>query len=386
MKKVFLGLAVVGLVGGVFALSVNDLETQLDNIYNSWVKSGTVVYNQYQDKFNQLQASLQTGDYKILSYFTGVDISSVLQEVKDKYSSYLKDVTAKKYDILAELSTTQTNFENWLISTWDYETALQNIAVEVSGYQSTLKNEVENLALTFSGLYVNFEKDLKKKLNYYSGDIKKYKDYETRLQKLVSNFSGFESDYKKLENIVWIAKNVILEKKDKLKEFVNQYYSGMLEQEFNKYLEQDSNFVYFKSGFQLKKQVLLWFVDNKLEDGFEKIIDSYYPNIDIDSLKKDVENAQSKTPQEIVKNYNDLNLWLNSLENTIEDYKWKVQEKLNKFSSTDKGNILKVIEKDLIDVLNESTKLIQNDIKQTLEWWKAFIETRKQVEKTLMKS
>ena len=385
MKKVLLGLGIVAMVGSVFALSVADLETQLNNIYNAWVKSGTVVYNQYQDKFSQLQTSLQTGDYKILTYFTGIDVSPVLQQIKDKYASYLKDITSKKYDIMTELTTTQTNFENWLITTGDYETALQNIAVDVSGYQSTVKNEVENLVSTFSGLYMNFENSLKEKLNYYSGDIAKYKDYKSKLEQLNADFSGLQAEYKKLEDVIWIAKNVILEKKDKLKEFVNQYYSGMLEQEFKKYLDEDPNFAYFESGFQIKKEVLLGFVDNQLEDSFKKILDSYYPDVDMDSLEKEIQDAKSKTPQEVVKNYESLLSWLNSLEDTIKEYKEKIYEKLNKFSSTDKEDVLKVIEKDLISVLDKATKLVQDDIKQTLEGWKAFIKTREEVEKPLMK-
>jgi xanthosine utilization system XapX-like protein len=35
MKKVLLGLGAIVLVGSVFALSVADLETQLNNIYNA---------------------------------------------------------------------------------------------------------------------------------------------------------------------------------------------------------------------------------------------------------------------------------------------------------------------------------------------------------------
>jgi hypothetical protein len=79
---------------------------------------------------------------------------------------------------------------------------LQNIAVEVSGYQSTVKNEVENLDSTFSGLYVNFENSLKEKLNYYSGDIAKYKDYESKLEQLNADFSGLQAEYKKLEDVI----------------------------------------------------------------------------------------------------------------------------------------------------------------------------------------
>jgi hypothetical protein len=121
-----------------------------------------------------------------------------------------------------------------------------------------------------------------------------------------------------------------------------------------------------------------------LEDAFNQIINSYYPDIDMGSLEKEIQTANSKTPAEIVKNYSVLLTWLNSLENTIKDYKSKVAEKLAKFKNKSKEDILKVIESDLISVLNKATKLVQDDIKQTLEGWKAFLKTREEVEKPLM--
>jgi len=204
IKKIILSLtAIIVYVGIVFALSVNDLEKQLNNIYNTGVQSGTNIYNQYKNKFEQLQTQLQTGDYRILSYFTGIDIGSVLQKTKNKYISYLKNITTKKYNILADLSTIQTNFENWIIDTWDYETTLQNIYVGISGYKLSVRNEITNLYLNLSGLYTDFSYSLKNKLNYYSWDIIKYKNYKIKLQKIVTEFSWLETKYEKLENIIW---------------------------------------------------------------------------------------------------------------------------------------------------------------------------------------
>ena len=60
------------------------------------------------------------------------------------------------------------------------------------------------------------------------------------------------------------------------------------------------------------------------------------------SLEKEIQTANSKTTAEIVKNYSVLLTWLNSLENTIKDYKSKVAEKLAKFKNKSKEDILKI--------------------------------------------
>ena len=202
MKKAIASLSLVMLVSSVFALSVQDLETKLDAIYNSGVKSGALIYNNYKTKFINLQNTLQTGDYKILTYFTGIELSPALEQVKQKYSDYVSTITSKKYDILSELTTTQTNFKNGLISTGEYETQLENIEVEISGYNVTIKNELKGLENSYSGLYVSYENKLNTALSLYSGDIQKYKTFEKQLSQLNQAYSGLKADYSQLEKIL----------------------------------------------------------------------------------------------------------------------------------------------------------------------------------------
>jgi hypothetical protein len=125
-----------------------------------------------------------------------------LEQVKKKYSDYVSKITNKKYDILSELTTTETNFKNGLISTGDYQTQLENIAVEISGYDSTVKNELKGLKSAYSGLYVKYENKITVALKIYSGNIQKYKNFQKQLTKLNQAYSGLKADYSQLENIL----------------------------------------------------------------------------------------------------------------------------------------------------------------------------------------
>ena len=384
MKKIITWSLIISSIAISLAYTTNSLKEQTENLYQSGLQTATNIFSWYNLKIENLDQSLKTWDYLILSQLTGINLDWVKSQIKNDYTNLIKEFTDKKYSILWELDTNENNFQNWIISTWDYDNNLENIAIEISWYQTFITSNNENFDKTLSWVVWSFNSDLKNKLNYYKTDIENYKNYKKQLEELNNNYKDFLSWYNNLENIIWLSKDVFNEKADKIKEFVNAYYSWMLDNEFNKYLQQDPNISYYKSWFKLKKEILLWFVDNKLSDSINNIINSYYPDIDVNSLKEQIDNANNKSITDIIKNYSALNAWLNSLNSTINTYKAKVQEKIQKFPSTDKDTILKTLEQDLITNLNEASKLIQDDIQQTLKWWLVFIQTREKIEQPLL--
>jgi len=385
MKKNLLILGSLVFVGSVFAINVSDLKNSINSYYNQGISKWKQTYNVYLWKFNNLKAQFSTWDYKILQLFTGLDVDSSISQIKQKYASYLQDINQKKFDLLSRLSDLQTQFENWLITTGEYEDDLNKLSASVSGYKLFIDTDLNNLNSFYSGLYYTLKNTANKLLSTYSSQISKYKTYKLNLLDLEKKFNQLKGNYSKLEKIIGITKEVLTSKKDKITDFLNKYYENMLDNEFKKYLSEDPNMAYFESWFKVKKELLIGFVDNQLDKSFDKLIKNYYPDIDLDELSGEIFSAEKKSPQEIVKNYSTLLSWLNSLDKTVKDYQAKVQDKLAKFPQQDKVSILHVIENDLISIMNNSTKLIQEDINQTLEWWKVFLQTREKLESSLMK-
>ena len=384
MKKFLTGLGIVSTICITFALTSTQLKDNLNQIYDKYSTQLATTYKNYLNKLQNTEKQFNTGDYKILASLTGIDFSTIKINFKNLYNQTLSDLTTQKYKIVADIETTDTNFKNWLISTWDYNNKLEEIQTSITNYENIAKNKTNSFENTLSGDYHNFINSIDNKLNYYKNDIQKYKDFENKLNDTLKQYQELEDNYNKLQKIIWISKKVFDQKSDDLKNYINQYYSGLLEKEFNKYLEQEPNMSYFASWFALKKKILLGYVNGQFSQTIQNIIKSYYPDIDMDSLSKELNQFKQKNISEIVKNYNILIANLNSLEKTIQDYQSKVNEKLEKFPKQDSESILKVLEKDLITFMNESTKLIQEDINETLQWWLTFINTRKTIEKPLI--
>lgn len=383
MKKAIL-IANLLILPVVCAITTEDLKQQLENSYSFWVKSWLNEFNLYSSKVEEIEKKLATGDYAILLLFTWININTLKDNIKTSYKDYIEKITSKKYNILSEIEVTKTNFDNGIISTWEFEASLNDLQVQISWYQAFVGNSLDQLKSSLSGLYESFNDNLQKTLSEYSDAIKKYKAYKNELKDINAKFEELKNQYKKLTNSIWIAKKTIETKKEELREFVNNYYSELLDKKFKKYLKEDPNFAYFKTWFDTKKKILLWFIDNNLEKAFDEIITNYYPDVDIDSLEWEIKDANNKNPDVVVKNYNSIMTWFKSLKNTLEEYLQKVNEKLAKFKKWEKETILEVIEKDLIAVLDNITKVIQDDIAETFKWWKIFIETRKQIEKQLL--
>ena len=384
MKKIIISLGILATASFVFALSSNDLITKLNSFYNKYTNQATNYYKEYTQKIQTLKTKLSTGDYLILTKLTWCNLSWLSENFKEKYTNVIKKLTDSKYQVLADIETNDNNFKNWLISTGEYENNLKNLETEVTNYGNTASTNVNLFVSYLSGNYSNFVNNLNKKLDYYKTDIEKYKNYEKLLKQLENNYNKLLENYNKLQNIIWLSKDVFNEKSEQLKKFIDSYYSGLLENEFKKYLEQDPNMSYFESGFKLKKQILLWYINNQFNDTINKIINSYYPDIDIKSLKSQINELKNKKITEIISNYSTLIPYINSLEKTISDYEFKINQKLQKFPKQDKWSILKVLEKDLINFLDKATKLIQEDINETLKWWLVFLQTREKVEQPLI--
>jgi len=71
----------------------------------------------YSSKVDELEKKLNTGDYVILSLFTGLNVDTLKDSIKTSYKDYIQDITSKKYEILSKIEVVETNFNNGLIST-----------------------------------------------------------------------------------------------------------------------------------------------------------------------------------------------------------------------------------------------------------------------------
>ncbi len=385
IKKIVSILIFSIMIWNVLAVYISsNLKSNLENYYNKWVASWTNYYWNYNNKLKTLEKKFSTGDYKILWLLTWIDISWTFNQEKSYYSDYVKNITKSKYEIMGNLSILETNLKNWLISSWEYEKSLENIALNISWYKTYIKKELNNLIQSLSWEYNNLNSKIDNLMKKYYNDIKKYKDYEKNISELNKLYKELEWNNNKLIKIIWTTKQIIKNKNTQIKEFVNQYYSWMLQKEFEKFLNEDNNMSYFKSWFNLKKQVLLGFINNKLDNNLDKIVNNYYPNIDIDSIKQQIDDINKNPVTKIIKDHSNLMSLIKKLKNTIKSYNKIITEKLNEFKSTDKENIKKKIENDLIMLLDNSTKLVKDDIKQTLIWWKTFIKDKEKEESILM--
>jgi hypothetical protein len=77
----------------------------------------------------------------------------------------------------------------------------------------------------------------------------------------------------------------------------------LIEKEYETYYKKDPNMSYFKTGLDLKKQVLLGFVQSKLSSTLKNIIESYYPDVNIKDLEETINNLNSKSVQDVLKDY-----------------------------------------------------------------------------------
>jgi len=386
MKKIILLTStVLTTVWFSLALTSNDLKNNLNNSYNTSITNWTNVYNKYRTIITNINNEISTWDYKILSELTGISTNNLNNSIKNNYTNLIKTITTDKLNIAWEIDINQTNFDNNIITTWEYTNKLNNIQSEISWYILNENTNIKNLNTSMSWEINNFSSDLQNKLNIYKTKISNYKDFKNKLESLNNNYNKLIQDNKKLNKIIWMWQEVLNKKSEDLKKYVANYYSWMINNEFQKYAKQDQNMNYYKNAFLSKKEVLLWFVSNKLDNVISNIISTYYPNVNIQKITSWVNELNKKWINDIISNYDDLISQISNLQNIITSAHNKINEKLNKlWDSKDKISIYKVLQNELIKELNNTTKVVKQNMESTLKNYFNKIQIREKAEQPIM--
>jgi len=386
MKKiVILTSTILSTVWMSLALTSNDLKNSLNNSYNTSITNWTNVYNKYKNIISNINNNISTWDYKILSELTGVSTSNLNNNIKNNYTNLIKTITTDKLNIVWKTEINQTNFNNNFVTTWEYNNNLNNIQSEISWYILNENSNIKNFESSISREINNFNNDLKNKLNTYKTNISNYKDFKNKLEILNKNYNKLIQDNDKLNKTIWVWKEILNKKSEELKKYVINYYSWMLNNEFQNYLKQDNNMTYYQDAFWSKKEVLLWFLNNKLINIISNIIKTYYPDVNIQETTDWMNLLKEKWINEIIENYNELIIKVSNLQNTITTNHNKINEKLNKlWNSQDTINIYKILKDELIKELDTTVKIIKEDTKQTLKNYFEIIKNKKKAEQPIM--
>ena len=386
MKKILiLWSVIISSIWLSFALSSNDLKTNLNNSYNTINTNSTNIYNKYKNILSSIQNNISTWDYAILSQLTGVNTNNLNNTIKTQYTNLIKNITTNKLNIIWEIDINNNSFQNNLITTWEYNNKLNEIQSNISWYILDSNTTITNFNNNLSWLVNNFNTKLGTTLQSYQTKINEYKDFKNKLNTLTTNYNNLIKKDTELTNIIGLGKDILNKKYDDVKNNITNYYSWMLNNEFEKYINEDNNMTYFQSWFSTKKQVLLWFVNDKLDNTISNIIKTYYPDVNIPEITTWFNELKWQWVQNIVDNYNTLIAKISNLQNNITVTQNKVNEKLTKlWNSENKVNILKILQNDIINSLNNITKVVQDDIKETLKNYFEFIKTKEKNEQPIM--
>jgi len=386
MKKIIiLTSTVLTTVWMSLALTPNDLKNSLNDNYNTSITNWTNIYNKYKTIITNINNNISTWDYKILSQLTGVNTNNLNNSIKNNYTNLIKTITTDKLNIVWKIDINQTNFNNNLITTWEYNNKLNNIQSEISWYILNENANIKNINSSISWEINNFNNDLKYKLNTYKTQISKYKNFKNKLKSLNNNYNKLIQDNDKLNKTIWVWQEILNKKSEDLKKYVINYYSWMINNEFQKYIKQDGNMTYYQNDFWSKKEVLLWFVNNKLDNIISNIIKTYYPNINIQEITDWVNKLNKKWINDIISNYNNLISQISNFENKITENHNKINEKLNKlWDSKDKTNIYKVLQNELIKELDNTTKVVKQNTDDTLKDYFNKIQAKEKAEQPIM--
>jgi DNA repair exonuclease SbcCD ATPase subunit len=386
MKKIFLiSVASLSIVASVFAISKTDLINNITSTTNYLINKLNQKYISYKKEIQNLQAKLWTWDYKVLCQLTGISLSWLKQDLQTKYDTLNREIIDKKYGFLWQIDEAENKLNAWDYTTGDFEEKLNDINASLSWYKTTYENKIKIFSNQISWDIANFNNELQKKYNKYLDKIKKYNAYKKKLNSINKKFENLKNNYNKLIKIIWIWKELIDTKSEEIQNYSLNYFSGLIEKEYESYYRKDVNMAYFKSGLDLKKQVLLGFVQSKLSSTLKNIIESYYPDVNIKDLEETINNLNSKSVQDVLKDYS-LNMnFLWSFEQSLDDAYNKIKEKLDKLkNSENKAKIFDVLKSDIVKSLEETSKVVLEDIKNSLETYYSLLSVLEKQEKILM--
>ena len=365
--------------------STASLEKNLNEDYNGFIQNSKIIYNDIKNKIQDEKQKIWTWDYKILSYLTWTSIDSLSEETKTNYQDLIKKLTSSKYDIISKTDLLENNFENSFITTWEYENGLANISSLISWYNIQANKNINLYKTNMNAAIQVYTWDIEVKKEKLKNEIENYKNFENELTGLNNVYKDLEEKNSKLENIIWISKDLLNKKSEEIQDYVNNYFSWYVQKKYQNLIDSDANYTYFSKDFKNKKEIVLWFVNNKFTDIISSITDSYYPDIKFEDVKNQVNDINNLSVNDILENYQSIKDNIQKTKQTIQDYSDKISWKLAKFdNSTDKNNIFETLKNDIVDGIKETLPTVENELNSTFETWKDFMSKKENQEQSIM--
>lgn len=360
----------------------NDIETVYTNLNSKLTSS----YNKYKPNLTTIKEKISTGDYKLLSLFTWLEYNNFKTDFNWKYQDFVKKLVGKKSELVSKVDEAKSNFDAGVISSWEYEDKLQSIESDLSGYNASFNEKIKDFENTLSGTISSYNSKLESKLNTYKAILNKYKDEKNALEKMEQNYNAMLAKKEKLEEIVWISNKVLKEKKEELKKQIDDYFVKFVDDKYKKYLNQDPNIAYFSTGVQIKKDLILGYVNSEMDKTMDNITKQFFPeNLNFDELSGQVNEIKNNFSTGSVNQYSDFMNQINTTNVKIKQFDTELQKYLDKFdNSKNEDNVLKIIKNNLIDKLKQATKIVQDDINQTFKSWLDFLSIKEKAEQALM--
>jgi len=387
MKKILSisTIAVFLLSNIAFAFTETEVKNRLEITYTTLNTNLVSTYNKYLSKYKNVENTTKTWDYVYLAEITGLDLSWLKNNITKKYSDLSSEIVSKKYDLLSQVDDAKNKLDTNLISTGDYETTLENIVAEISGYNTTYTNKIKLLDDTLSWNIADFNKNLENKLNTLKADVEKLKNIDLKIKKLEDTVNTINNKKKELEKIVGISNEVVSEKSEEIKNYINNYFSWYVEKQYENYVKQDGNFAYFSWQKEIKKQLILGYISDKISNTIKNVINSYFPNIDFDSLNKTLEDIKSTSLESRISDYQNVLKNIEDYQTSLDTANSELDKYLSKFGENPKKeDILNLLKQDILTSLEEASKIVQDDIKQTFKSYMDFVKVKEASEQQLV--
>jgi len=384
MKKIFLitTLFIFIFSNLSYAISSNELKNSIEKTYINLKWKLKPVYEKYENKYKIIKQKYSTGDYVILSNLTWLNLTGLKQNIDEKYTNFAKLLINEKYKLSAKVDDIQNKFDTKIISTGDYENWLKNLNIELSAYKTTYLDKIKLFDKELSGVVENFEDNIWNKLNFYKTSIEKIKTINSKIKLANDLYNNLLQKKEKLEWILWVSKKIALSKIDEIKKFVNKYFSDFVDKKFDYYNKKDNNFSYFEKWKDIKKQLILWFISDKIEKKVNSTINSYYPDINYDVFSKRIDEIKNISFEDKFKKFDEIDKKLSTFISDAKNANNELDKYISKFKS--KENLLKILKQDVVKALEWTTKIVEDDIEQTFKSRFDFIKVKEKQEQKLV--
>lgn len=384
LKKIAFLLLFTFVFNVTFASTVSLKKTLNDN-YDSFIQTAQSVYKDVITNIDNIKDNMWTWDYRILWYLTWISIDDLFDSAKIDYKNLVKDLTSSKYDIIADVDFLENSLKNSLITTWEYENEVERISSLVSWYNLNANNYINLYKKNTSDYIEEFVSSMEDKKKVLKDDIETYKDFEDKLDELNNAYDDLEIKNNKIKDIIWISKDLLDSKSQEIRDYVNNYFSWYIQKEYKNFIDSNENLTYFEKDFKDKKEIILWFVNNKITDIISFVTNNYYPNIKLSDIKTQVDDINNLSAIEVVKNYQDIKNSIKDANETIKNYIEEVSWKLDKFDgSTEKENVFNTVKEDIINGIKDTLPTVTKELQNSFDSWKDFIKNKEQEESPIM--